>query len=309
MRRVYTGGVLPAAVVFLLALAVFSPFSHAAPPAPACLTAKCVTDYDSRKRSAVLEDGETLAYIESGPAQGPVVVLIHGYTDSARDWQPLEPYLEARFRLIIVDLRGHGASGKPDCCYTRFDLAYDVALLLAKLQIGKTDVVGHSLGSLVAQTLAELWPQRTRKLILISSTGTSFGQGPWLADVQRLEDPIDPDGAFMRSWWQQSISINPEPFSARQRGDAAAIPARIWKAIADQSLEGVDLAPLLVRIRAPTLLIWGGRDSLVTPEGRERLQRGIEGARTKIFPSLGHDLFWEAPQAVATSITQFLTAP
>jgi pimeloyl-ACP methyl ester carboxylesterase len=309
MRCVKRGGILPAALALLLALAVFSPFSHAAPPAPACLTSQCVTDYDSRKKSAVLENGQTLAYIESGPAQGPVVVLIHGYTDSARDWQPLEPYLKAKFRLIIVDLRGHGASGKPDCCYTRFDLAYDIVLLLAKLRIRKVDVVGHSLGSLVAQTLAELWPQRTRKLILISSTGTSFAPGPWLAGVQRLEDPIDPDSAFMRSWWQQSISINPEAFSERQRHDAAAIPARIWKAIADQSLEGVDLVPLLARIRAPTLLIWGGRDSLVTPDGRERLQRGIEGSRTKDFPLLGHDLFWEAPQSVATPITEFLTAP
>lgn len=276
--------------------------------AQACLSAGCVAGFESRKTSVVLENGQTLAFIDSGNRQKPAVLLIHGYTDSARDWQPLEPYLVDRFRLIIVDLRGHGASGKPECCYTRFDLAFDLALLIRELGIEHVEVVGHSLGSLVAQTLAEVWPMLTHRLILISSTGTSFGTARWLADVRALQDPIDPDSAFMRSWWQQSISINPEAFSSRQRHDAAAIPAAVWKAIADQSLVAADLAPMLSRVRAPTLLIWGGKDSLVTEEGRNTLRSGIAGARTEFFDSLGHDSFWEDPAAVAASMTDFLTA-
>ncbi|MBS0417069.1 MAG: alpha/beta hydrolase [Proteobacteria bacterium] len=294
------------AVILLCVLS--APLSLAAPVTRACLTAQCVADYDSRKQSVVLDNGQRLAYIESGSAANPGVLLIHGYTDSARDWQPIEPYLTAKFHLIIVDLRGQGASDKPECCYTRFDFAYDLALLLRKLHIERVDVVGHSLGSLVAQTFTELWPEHTRKLILISSTGTSFGTGSWLADVQKLSDPIDPDSVFMRSWWQQSVSINPHAFSERQRRDAAAIPARVWRAIADQSLVGVDLAPMLNRIHAPTLLIWGARDTLVSAEGRDSLHTGIHSSRVKIFPTLGHDLFWEEPENVSASMIQFLTA-
>lgn len=297
-----------AAIGLLPCFALSAP-GHATTAAPACLTAQCVADFENRKSSVVLDNGLTLAFIESGAREAPPVLLIHGYTDSARDWQPLEPYLAGKFRLIIVDLRGHGSSGKPECCYTRFDLAYDLKLLLDKLRVERVDVVGHSLGSVVAQSFAQLWPQRTRKSILISSTGTSFGAAGWLADVRRLRDPIDPDSAFMRAWWQQSIAINPEAFSSRQRRDAAAIPAAVWQAIADQSLVGVDLASTLVRIRAPTLLIWGGRDSLVTQEGREALQNGIVGSRTRVFQSLGHDLFWEDPAAVAASMLEFLSAP
>jgi pimeloyl-ACP methyl ester carboxylesterase len=308
-ERANRRGGVQVALALLLALVLWPPWGRAGPRGAACLTAQCVTDYDSRKKSVLLDNGQDLAYIESGPAQAPVVLLIHGYTDSARDWQPLEPYLNGRFRLIIVDLRGHGASGKPECCYTRFDLAYDLAALLRKLHIDRADIVGHSLGSLVGQTFAEIWPAQTHKLILISSTGTSFGTDGWLSDVQRLEDPIDPDSAFMRSWWQQSIAINPDAFSTRQRRDAADIPARVWRAIADQSLTGTDLAGMLGRIRAPTLLIWGGRDSLVTEEGRSSLHAGISGSRMKVFPSSGHDLFWEAPRTVAESMIEFLTAP
>jgi pimeloyl-ACP methyl ester carboxylesterase len=294
-------------LALLLACAILPAQISAIPSAaePA-LTAERIENFDSRKTSIVLSNGQTIAYIDAGSKQAPAIVLIHGYTDSARDWLPVEPLLEQRFRLIIVDLRGHGASGKPECCYTRFDFAYDIELLLRSLQIRAADIVGHSLGSIVAQTLAEVWPDRARRLILISSTGTSFGTQGWLTDVQRLDDPIDPDSRFMRNWWNQSITINPEAFSSRQRRDAAAIPARLWRAIADQSLVATDLQTLLPRVRAPTLLIWGARDTLVTKEGREVLRTGIAGARVRIFDSLGHDLFWEDPSAVSSAITDFL---
>jgi len=276
--------------------------------APATTSARDVDRFDNRKVSTVLANGQKIAYIDSGSPRAQPLVLIHGYTDSARDWLPVEPLLAKRFRLIIVDLRGHGASGKPECCYTRFDFAYDIKLLLDSLHITAADVAGHSLGSLVAQTFAEMWPGYTRRLILISSTGTSFGTQGWLADVERLNDPVDPDSPFMRGWWTQSIGSNPESFSSRQRHDAAAIPARVWRAIADQSLVGVELAPMLHRIRARTLLVWGARDDLVTEEGREALHTGISGSRVEIFASLGHDLFWENPAAVSSAMLDFLTA-
>ena len=127
--------------------------------------------FDASKHSVVLSNGIRLAYVQMGDAKGQAVVLIHGYTDNARDWVPLIPYLPGRYRLVIVDIRGHGQSSKPECCYTRLDFAYDVKLLLDRLKIQQADIVGHSLGSIIAQTFAETWPERTRKVILISSTG------------------------------------------------------------------------------------------------------------------------------------------
>src|SRR6185437_12544600 len=203
------------------------------------VTAAYLDRFDAQKSTVVLKNGQRMAYIDQGPRHAPPLVLIHGYTDSARDWAPIAPLLTPRFRLIMVDLRGHGASAKPDCCYTRFDFAYDVKLLLDALHISRADIAGHSLGSIVAQTFAETWPGATRRLVLISSTGTSFGppasasadgglQG-WLAPLANLADPIDPNSEFMRTWWKVSIAYDPE-FARRQRQDAAAIPARVWRA-------------------------------------------------------------------------------
>jgi pimeloyl-ACP methyl ester carboxylesterase len=284
--------------------------------AQAPITPAQLDQFDARKTTVQLSNGEKLAYIDTGLRDAPALVLIHGYTDSARDWAPIAPLLMAQFRLIIVDLRGQGASGKPDCCYTRFDFAYDIKLLLDTLHIGTAHVAGHSLGSIVAQTFAELWPECTRRLVLISSTGTAFGpaapasdkalEESWLAPVAELTDPIDPDSAFMRNWWKVSIDYNAE-FARRQRRDSAAIPAHVWRAIADQSLIGVDLRTMLPRVRAPTLLIWGARDTLISESGREALRSGIAHVEVKTFASLGHDLFWEDPRAVAATMIDFMT--
>jgi len=288
--------------------------------AHAAITEAYLQRFDAQKHLIGLSDGETLAYIDIGPRKATPVVLLHGYTDSARDWAPIAPFLSGRFRLIIPDLRGQGASSKPDCCYTRFDFAYDIKLLLERLKLPSAVVVGHSLGSIVAQTFAEEWPARTRRLILISSTGTYFGPASGdasvetalpasLAGAQTLDDPIDPDSAFMKSWWQESMRVNPAFFSSRQRRDAAAIPARVWRAIAQQCLLGIDVRFMLHRIQAPTLLIWGGQDTLEGPEGRAALRSGIKGAQVVNFPSLGHDLIWQDPRGVAREMTQFIAGP
>src|SRR5258708_13936855 len=130
--------------------------------AQASLTPAHLDQFDAQKTAVVLRNGERLAYIDAGQRDAPPLVLIHGYTDSARDWAPIAPLLTPRFRLIIVDLRGHGLSGKPDCCSTRFDFVYDLKLLLDALHIGTANVAGHSLGSILPHTFAPPCPQSPR---------------------------------------------------------------------------------------------------------------------------------------------------
>ena len=196
--------------------------------------------FDGLKRTVQLSDGETLAYLTMGDPGGPPVVLIHGYTDNARDWVPLIPYLSKHFYLVVVDLRGHGRSSKPDCCYTLPDFAYDIVLLLDKLGVRKADIVGHSLGSMIAQVFAETWPERTGKVILISSTGgPPAGAQPrkpqfdFAARIRQLKEPLDPDSPFMVAWWDSPTPVDAD-FIRRQRRDSAGIPLRVWLAVLDQ---------------------------------------------------------------------------
>ena len=267
---------------------------------------------DAARRSVALPDGVTLAYVQLGDPHGIPVVLIHGYTDSDLDWAPLVPYLSKDFRLVIVDLRGHGASSKPECCYTRLDFAYDVKLLLDALGIERADIVGHSLGSIIAQTFAEYWPQRTLRVVLISSTGgPPPGSRPrkpqfdYAAAIRRLHEPIEPDSAFMKEWWASPKPVDPQ-FLRRQRRNAAGIPLQVWLAVLDQGLVDSDLQRTLPRLRAPTLLIWGSADPIMEPPVRQTLRRALPHAKVVIFPGLGHNPFWEDPRACAAVIDGFL---
>jgi len=312
-RRTGCGSVaLAAAAVLALLLPAVGHLANAPPPLAIDLDA-----FDAMKKTVPLPDGVTLAYIDTGNPTGPPVVLIHGYTDNARDWVPLLPYLSKRFRLILVDIRGHGKSSKPECCYTRLDFAYDIKLLLDALSIRQADVIGHSLGSIIAQTFAEYWPERTDRIVLVSSTGgrppgsTAPPQFDFAAEIRKLKDPIDPDSPFMIAWWDSPTPVNPD-FIRRQRQDSAAIPLKIWLAVLDQALPGAttytDLQSTLPRLKAPTLLIWGSKDPLMEEPVRKTLREALPGAQVKIFEGLGHNPFWEDPAAVARVINAFLGA-
>ena len=311
-------GLLAALVTAAAATAAAAaPGPSRAPSAPPLLID--LNAFDAGKKSMALSDGETLAYIDMGAPSGPAIVLIHGYTDNARDWVPMLPYLSQGHRLILVDIRGHGQSSKPECCYTRFDFAYDIKLLLDALHVQKADIVGHLLGSIIAQTFAEFWPERTAHAVLISSTGGAPPGGPvkalkfdFAAQIRKLKEPIEADSPFMLAWWDSPTPVDAE-FIRRQRKDAAGIPLRVWLAVLDQSLRGEnafsDLQSTLPRLTAPTLLIWGSKDPIMQEDVRQSLRHALPRARVKIFEGLGHNPFWENPQAVAEAINAFLDSP
>lgn len=298
------------AAIALSLLAALAP-AHAAPP-PLLVD---LDAFDASKRKIALPDGEELAYIDTGNPKGTPVVLIHGYTDNARDWVPMLPYLSKDFRLILVDIRGHGESSKPECCYGRQDFAYDIKLLLDALNIDRADMVGHSLGSIIAQTFAEYWPERTARVVLISSTG---GMPPGVrhkpqfdfgAEIRKLKEPIEPDSPFMIAWWDSPTPVDPD-FIRRERKDSAAIPLKVWLAVLDQGLpmdlSYADLQRTLPRLKAKTLLIWGSKDPIMEEPMRQSLRHALPGATVKVFPGLGHNPFWEDPRGVADVVNEFL---
>ncbi|MBV9345451.1 MAG: alpha/beta hydrolase [Gammaproteobacteria bacterium] len=298
----------PRSLAWLLALALLRVHDLA------CAAPLDLDAFEHARRSLQLPNGERLAYVPLGTTQGTPLVLIHGYTDNARDWLPLVPYLPGR-RLILVELRGHGGSSAPECCYTRYDFAYDVKLLLDALHIDRADLVGHSLGSLVLQAFAEEWPARARRVVLISSTGGVLpGETPapprydYARAIRELHEPLDPDSPFMLEWWGNPGAVDAE-FLRRQRRDSARIPLRVWLAVLDQGLNTAELQAGLRRLTAPALLIWGSEDPLMREPDRRSLRAGLPAARIKIFPGLGHNPFWEDPRGCAEAINDFLGPP
>lgn len=266
------------------------------------------------KRQARLPDGIRLAYVQLGNPGGMPVVLIHGYTDSAIDWVPMLPFLPRKWRLIIPDLRGFGSSSKPACCYDLVDFAYDIKLLLDRLRVHRADLVGFSLGSMVAQRFAETWPRSVRRVVLISSTGgTHKCRAPvelhqfdcGMPVIRALKRPPAENSPFMLEWFGA-----PRPEDRRlmrmERRDAAALPLSSWRTVLEQALTHPRLGVFLPRLKAPALLIWGSEDPIMSPEDRASLELALPHAAVHVFAGLGHDVIWERPHKVAGVVLRFL---
>ncbi len=118
------------------------------------------------KRSAVLPNGLRLAYVEMGDPDGVPILLLHGFTDSARSWSFTAPYLATGFRVIAPDVRGHGHSDQPEGCYTIPEMANDVRLLMVALDLAPCHVVGHRLVDGLCKRLLSGGPISSEKSFL-----------------------------------------------------------------------------------------------------------------------------------------------
>lgn len=103
-------------------------------------------------------------------SNGPVLVLLHGFCGDGRYWEPIISDLSADFKLVIPDLRGHGASSAPSGPYRIEDMAEDIELLLQALDIKEAWMFGHSLGGYITLAYAEAYPTRLKGWGLVHST-------------------------------------------------------------------------------------------------------------------------------------------
>lgn len=263
--------------------------------------------WNARKQSLRLPGGVRLSYVELGDPKGPPALLLHGWTDSSRAWTIVAPYL-LRHRLLILDQRGHGGSDAPACCYSPSNFAHDAKLFLDAKGIDRAAVVGHSLGSMVAQVFAVQHPERVTRLVLIGSTALAPAKrGDWLwSNVAALSSPIDPASPFMRAW---SPAVSPTPvdrvYLAYADPETAAVPLHVWHGVM-RELVDVPVGRLAPDIAAPTLILSGGRDELFPAEHHRALAAAIPHAQARIFPELGHNLILERPSEVGPALAAFL---
>jgi len=257
-------------------------------------------EWSSRKTTVRLPDGRALAFLDTG-ADKPVLVLLHGYSDSSRSYSLIEPYLHA-YRLIIPDLSGHGMS-EPGDGFTPDDFASDIISLLSQLGVAKFHLVGHSLGGMVSIALASRSAGAVRALVTISSnTGPSFPGDSAIPDwISAMVDPIDVDAPEFDEWQACEMPVDQE-FLDHLRIEAAAMPARVWKGVQDDLL-GLDLSDRAAMITCPVLCIGGEEDPLFPVVRQHRLTAAFRmaepAAECVILPGHGHNSHWERPDIVA----------
>jgi pimeloyl-ACP methyl ester carboxylesterase len=292
-------------VLMRLLLASVLPVALTATPAAAETALPDQAGWVAARHSVTTPDGLSMTYVEAGPAEGMPILLLHGYTDNSRSWSLLAPHLPGR-RLIMLDLRGHGGTDAPACCYGPDSMAHDVAGFMQAMGIDRADVVGHSMGSTTAATLAAFHPERVNRLVLISTAiEVPAGATDWLwANVPSLPDPIDPDSQFMLDWYYNPNPV-PADFIDRERAESAATARPAWIGVL-QALSAMDLGKVAPRITAPTMILWGDQDGFFDADSQELVKAAYPDAEYVAFPGFGHNMFWEVPDKVAAKIMPFL---
>ena len=292
-----TVGVIGAGVVVLGLVAAQERQSESA-PAPAA--------EDVRVTDIRLRTGVTLQVAQRGRMDGEPVLFLHGYTDSWVSYTRLLDVLPGNVRAIVPSHRGHGDSERPVCCYTVADFAADAVALLDTLGIAQATIVGHSMGSLIAQRLAIEQPARVRQLVLIGSgtTANTPDVQEFNTVVQQLKDPIPTE--FVRDF-QVSTLFKPIPpaFLDRIVRESEKLPARVWRDVL-AALLSPSAQHDLSRIRTRTLVMWGEHDMYWKRSTQDALMAVLPNARLLTYAELGHSPHWEDPARFGADLIAFM---
>lgn len=256
-------------------------------------------------REVTLPSGVTLQYAETGRPDGEPILMLHGYTDSWYSFSRVLPELAPKYRGIAITQRGHGDSDRPGS-YTGDDFAADVDAFMEALGIERATIVGHSMGSFVAQSVAIRYPERVEKLVLIGSAAVAGNEViVGLNDfVQTLTDPVD--SAFVYEFQASTIFYPvPQVFLDSAVSESRKLPADVWKG-ALAGLIATENAPRLGEIQAPTLVVWGDQDGIFLRGDQDALVAAIPNATLTVYPQTGHALHWERPREFTRELEKFV---
>jgi pimeloyl-ACP methyl ester carboxylesterase len=262
-----------------------------------------------------LPDGVT-HYELTGPADGPVVVLIHGGTIPFFAWDAQVPALrKAGFRILRYDHFGRGHSDRPEVDYDRAFYQKQLEDLRAALDIeGALSLVGVSFGGAIAATFAKAHPERVAKLVLIAPV-VDYAEGRALFGLAEIP--------LLSEWYARVFSVRATVTRANGFFQASGADPSYGQRFEEQTrFEGYEQALLsMSRTNAltsyrdtyaslahqPTLLLWGSEDSEIPREHMEFLQRNLGNVSFVEIEGAGHGVTIQRKEAINRRLIDFLS--
>ena len=266
--------------------------------------------------------GHRLCYRCGG--SGPLLVLIHGITNSSASWEPVLPLLEQRFTVVAPDLLGHGDSAKPRGDYSLGSFASLLRDLLLALGHHRATIVGHSLGGGIAMQMAYQFPERVERLVLVGSGGLGRQVTPMLRAVALpgaeyvlpllASRALVSAGTKLGGWigWT-GLRFGPDMagiaagLASLQDIEARRAFVHTARSVIDVAGQRVNATDKLYLAEAvPTLIMWGERDPIIPARHGIRAHELMPGSRLRIFEGAGHFPHHDDPEAFAAAMTDFL---
>jgi pimeloyl-ACP methyl ester carboxylesterase len=250
------------------------------------------------------------------------VVLLHGFAETGHMWSPVLPLLSATHTVVVPDLRGAGASSKPEDGYDKKTMAHDIHALLGSLGIGKATIVGHDIGLMVAYAYAAQYPAQTERLVLMDAFLPGIGnwKDMWLmrdlwhfhfyGDVP-LALVAGRERIYLEHFWND-FAADPRhsvPEPDRERYAAAYAQPGAMRAgfeyFRNFERDAADFTQMAQnRLRMPVRVIAGEKSggSFLIEQVR-LVAQDVDGT---VIPGSGHWLLEEAPDLVVPVLQEYV---
>lgn len=262
-------------------------------------------DFSGIASRNVRVNGIRVHYLVEGPANGPVVVLVHGLGGSAEDWRNLTPYLvSAGFRVYRPDLPGYGRSQRPrDFSYSVRDEASVVVGFLDALGLKQVDLGGWSMGGWIVQLVAARHPERVNRLMLFDSAGldatpnwnTNLFMPQSAAELDQLDALLMPHPPHIPAYVARDIL-------RKSHGHAWVV-----KRALDTMLTAADVTDKrLPELKMPVLIEWGEVDRITPMAEAETIHWLIPQSQLNVIPGCGHLAPLECSAQMGPQVEGFL---
>ena len=301
-------------IVLLAALGVTAVMFWTPDTDPAAMRAK----YGSPASQYVdLGDGLTVHFRDEGPRDAPVIVLLHGSNAFLQTWDAWAKLLSPTYRVIRLDLPGHGLTGAyPARAYSKGAFVDVVDRTMVKLGINQFVLGGNSMGGGVSWVYAHKHPEKLRGLVLIDASGQPepesqdlpigfrIAQTPVLRDVMLYITPR----SIIEQSLQQSVTNQSvvTPANVDRYWELLRYPGNRQATIdrfATPREPDVTGAP---RLPIPTLILWGADDKLIPASSAAWFKSQVPDAKVIIYPAVGHLLMEEIPERSAADLSNWL---
>lgn len=234
-------------------------------------------------------NGAKFAYRVDGPENGPVVILSNSLMASMEMWNGNMEALTDRFRVIRYDMRGHGHSEVTPGPYSIDQLAKDLLALLDHLSVSKAHLVGLSLGGMVSQNVGANYPDRVLSLSLCDTATATFPSSTWQEriDIAREKGVEALAEGTLSRWMVDAFRQSHSEEVERVRRIVLGTPAEGYMGCA-AAIRDMNQTLLVLKIKAPTLVIVGAQDASTTVEHATVLHRLILGSQLVVIDQAAH---------------------
>jgi len=261
--------------------------------------------------------GVGLHVVDAGPRDAPALVLVHGWSQHHLSWsKQLAGPLAQRFRVVAFDLRGHGASDKPEApeAYQTSRLwAEDVAAVITSLALARPVLVGWSMGGWVVQDYLRHFGPGALGGVVFTGTSPRIGRHADPAVVAMRKPDVRAEGMYSEDQGRQveaAIAFVKacvaSPLSKRDLAYMVGLnmltPPGVRRAARTRD---EDWRPDLAGLEVPALVIQGAAERVCLKPMFEDMVAAIPGARSVIYPGAGHAPFWETPERFDADLADF----